>query len=58
MLTNNGVSFLRMANDRGWTFENDADGGGGGPLFVRVAGEVVEERCALSSDVYLFNVVA
>lgn len=43
VLKNNGVEFLRMANDRGWTFANDVEGGDGKPLFVRVSGGLVEE---------------
>ncbi|CAM9971674.1 unnamed protein product [Pylaiella littoralis] len=43
VLNNNGVEFLRMANDRGWTFAHDTEAGDGKPLFVRVSGDLVEE---------------
>lgn len=42
-LTNNGVEYLRMANDRGWTVAHDVEEGGGKPLFTRVSGKLVEE---------------
>eukprot|EP00752_Nemacystus_decipiens_P009298 g8309.t1 len=41
-LTNNGVEFLRMANDRGWTFAH-MEAGGGKPLFTKVSGDLEEE---------------
>lgn len=42
-LKNNGVDFLRMADNRGWTFARDVEAGGGDPLFTKVSGELVEE---------------
>lgn len=41
---NDGVKFLRMANDRGWATVSDVDGGGGDLLFVEVEGDLVSER--------------
>lgn len=44
ILENEGVKYLRMANDRGWTTASDADAGGRSPLFIEVEGDLVPER--------------
>ncbi|CAB1099722.1 unnamed protein product [Ectocarpus sp. CCAP 1310/34] len=43
VLENEGVSFLRMANDRGWASAQDIEAGDGTALFTKVSGELTTE---------------
>ncbi|CAM9593360.1 unnamed protein product [Ectocarpus sp. 6 AP-2014] len=43
VLENEGVKFLRMANDRGWASAQDIEAGDGTALFTKVSGELTAE---------------